>query len=843
MECFCISKGIYFVFGSHSHVSFTINLASKGGNGVTLYELHGEDIELYDSNTKAVWVDRPMADRRRIVVTNRPIRNDETVYIKLCGTGGIRLGLTNWSNDGDGDIANFSGYILFKDKIYEKSVKRKIQKAYDDNEHFLVYHDEFGAENESMQRKLIPLDWDFETLNLFCEISFGDIRVAFETRDGQTMTYVPTVANQIIFDDKDAMLTNTTGSTIIPDIEIQIDDPMRIFVKANAVSGNSIIRYGLTNIPPNETTGEILKAYSTASTQNRGSERDKGFPAWFKTCEVRTHDSNGIFTFCMTKDYEIQTNFNCNCEMTNIVPVVYSYEKDKLVHSGPDLQKPIWLVLECFECDVRVEVEHELNEPHRTEDDKDICFTFTYVFNNADAVQYIMDYQHDCIEEELSKVCSKLDWSKESLVAFSHCCTCNEKYLCQSEWTEQTYRVFNGFIGRVNIFHRQFEKAVWGKAVEFVDAFEATGIQISKDEGKNEIRIFGFKDDPTLTNLISTLESIKPPVSVAIDISNIEKFQVLEKFGIIAQMERDLNVEIILVENVCHVTGYQQNVLNAKVKLLDEIIKIQEYKCGLLNQSFEDLLKTEEFQRKINDQLNRFDLGSFVEWKVKNHQLSVWCKKSDRSEEIAQAILEMVSHRVIHIQGNAYDNRDAIETNISEVQGRIKPYARISFRIDEPGVEISITCLDDFMDTLIDDLTHAVEQYLMKDFVIPLPEYIAKYINDNMMEELELNLEHLSDVHIQCRHNSVNVKCTANAFDEVKSVVLSLAKQIHMEWVAHTSRGIDTYFREMEGVDLVNLIGSQCMVEMLTQIEMKSNYICAATLLNSGAVIFTSRSY
>ena len=29
--------------------------------------------------------------------------------------------------------------------------------------------------------------------------------------------------------------------------------------------------------------------------------------------------------------------------------------------------------------------------------------------------------------------------------------------------------------------------------------------------------------------------------------------------------------------------------------------------------------------------------------------------------------------------------------------------------------------------------------------MIPLPEYTAKYLNDNMMEELEFYLEHLSD--------------------------------------------------------------------------------------------------
>ena len=290
-------------------------------------------------------------------MTSRPIRHDETVFIKLSGTGGVRLGVTNWSPYADEDIANFNGSILFKDDIYEKSVKQQIQLDFDGENHEAIYQDEFGAESESMQRKPIPTELDIDKLFLFCEIKFGDIRLAFESKDGSILTYASIEAEQIRFDDlKDAMLTNTTGGIIIPDIEMKIDKPVHIFSKASKSSGSFTIRYGLTNISPAETSEETLKLYTIANTHNGN------VPAWFKNTEVRTDAFKGSFTLCITKDFEIETNINADCEKGNVVPFGPDCEWDISVPIGPDLQKPVWLVLEAFQCDVMIELQHDMEQ-------------------------------------------------------------------------------------------------------------------------------------------------------------------------------------------------------------------------------------------------------------------------------------------------------------------------------------------------------------------------------------------------------------------------------------------------------------------------------------------------
>ena len=785
-----------------------------------------------------------MPDRRRVIVTSRPIRNDETVYLKLCGTGGVRVGITDLPHYADGDIAEFNGSILFKDQVFEKSVKRTIQKACDGENHVLVYHDEFGAENELMQRKLIPSELVIETLFLFCEIKFGDIRIAFESRDGNSMTYMSKYADQIRFDDnKDAMLTNTTGGIIISDIEFKIDKPMRLILKANQWTGNFIVRYGLTNLSPAETTEETLKLYTIANEQNRNGTLDRNIPTWFKTSEVRTDAFTGSFTFCITKDNEIQTNINSDCETRNMVPFVYTYEKGILVHSGPDLQKPVWLVLEVFECDVRIGLQHEHCEPRGKNGETNTCYTFTHDFGNADAMQYIMEHQSSTIKKDLTKVCSKIKWRKGSEIQFIQSCICDDNETCKQVWTEQSMRVFSSFIERIVIFKRQFDDSVWEQVTDSVDALESIGIKISKDVDNNEIEIIGLQDDRTFTKLLSTIDSIKPPVSMKIDISDVEKLRVLEKFGIVSEIENELHVKIVSTEKGCQVTGSQQNVSNAKDRLLREISMIQEYNCDLSNESFGDILQTPTVQCKIRDQLHVFNLDNNLEWKVKDHKLFVWCRKPELNEDIAQAIFEMITHKVYYIEGDPSENRDVLEANILEVQERIKPYAHISYTIDDSGMEISITCLDGFIHTLIDEINIAVKSCLIKDMTIPIPECIARYINDHLMDELRLNLkqENASDACIKYQNNSFIVRSTLGSHETVLSVVLSLANQVHIEWVAYTARGINSYLSEEEGIDLINSFGKQCDIQVLTQYEMKNSFFHATAVVNSGAAIFASK--
>ena len=479
----------------------------------------------------------------------------------------------------------------------------------------------------------------------------------------------------------------------------------------------------------------------------------------------------------------------------------------------------------------------------RKEEDSNTLNTFDRDFKEVDKIQYIREYQSSAVKEELSKVCSKIKWSKGSEVRFDRSCTCGDKETCKQVWTEKSARVFSDFISQIIVVKRQFDKSVWEQVADVVDALESNEIKISKDEATNEIEITGMEDNQTIANLLSTINSIKPLVSEQISNSDFEKLQVLIKFGIISMIENEGNVSITVTENGCNIKGSQQDVSNAKTRFLKELLKIEKYRCDLPNEHYEELLKTPMAQHKIAAHLNVLKVDNGIEWKVEDQQLSVWCKTAELKEEIAQTIMKDITYKLHHIQGDAREHRDLLDANMSEVQGKYKPYMRITYKINDADVEVIITCVEGYMDTLIGEINKAVEPCLTKDMKILIPEYIARYINDHLMDELELNLkrEDVSNAQIRYQNSSFSVRCTSESYKTVSSVVISLAKHVHMEWVAHTIHGIDEYFSEKEGVDLLKSVRNQCVVERLTKTEMKNNNVHAVTVVGSGAIIFSSK--
>lgn len=213
------------------------------------------------------------------------------------------------------------------------------------------------AEKESTRRSTVPTDFEVDTLFLFGEIIFGSIRLSFQSSLGASLTNISMRADQIVFDETGhATLSHTTGCVVIPEIELKIDTPVFIILKPTGrLSGtNRFLRFGLTNIPPRETTEDTLLSYALAnSTRGKTAQCSaEDIPYWFRDEALRAESftSDSCFTLCLTKEFELRTNIN---------PI---REDECLVVIGPDLKQPTWLVLETFQAEVIVEAQHKVNQ-------------------------------------------------------------------------------------------------------------------------------------------------------------------------------------------------------------------------------------------------------------------------------------------------------------------------------------------------------------------------------------------------------------------------------------------------------------------------------------------------
>ena len=326
-------------------------------HGVTLHELHGEDVDLHDSNTKAMQKRQQSPNSRRVMLTNAALESGDVVHIHLSGSGCCRLGFTNYFADESGNISDLTGFSLFEDDLFETSKNKQVEIIMDGEALEAVYCDRYEADNNTIHRKIIPSQLNHGCLFLFCEIVFGNIHISIETVDGAPLLNDNMTGEQILLDDRGfAMLNNTSGSVVIPEVEMKAEQPFLITVKPkqNHSKNCLIVRYGLTNVPPTETTENTLMAYCLAGARVK-DEDDVGSIhnlSWFHIDEIRVEHCYQVFTVCLSKDLGIMSNMNRD------------YEEMNFVVMGPDLQKPMWLVVEVFEADVIIEVPHQLiDEP------------------------------------------------------------------------------------------------------------------------------------------------------------------------------------------------------------------------------------------------------------------------------------------------------------------------------------------------------------------------------------------------------------------------------------------------------------------------------------------------
>ena len=322
-------------------------------HGVTLHELHGEDVDLHDSNTKAILKLQQSPNPHRVVLTNKALESGDVVHITLSGSGCCRLGFTNYFDDKSSNISDLTFFSLFEDDLFDTSKNKQVQINMDGDALEAVYCDRYEAGNNTIQRMVIPDQLNQAFLFLFCEIVFGNIHILIETVDGALLLNDAVTGEQIIVDDRGfAMLNNTSGSVVIPEIEMKAEQPFLITVKPKQKHSKDclIVRYGLTNVAPTETTENTLMAYCLAGARVKDEDDAKTIHnlSWFHIDEIRVEHCYQVFTVCLSKDLGIMSNMNRD------------YDEMNFVVMGPDLQKPMWLVVEVFEADVIIEVPHQL---------------------------------------------------------------------------------------------------------------------------------------------------------------------------------------------------------------------------------------------------------------------------------------------------------------------------------------------------------------------------------------------------------------------------------------------------------------------------------------------------
>ena len=324
---------------------------------MTLHELHGEDVDLHDSNTKAILKRQRSPNPRRVVLTNTALESGDVAHITLSGTGCCRLGFTNYFEDESSNISDLTFFSLFEDDLFEASKNKQVQINMNGDALEAVYCDRFEADNTTIQKMIIPDRLNHECLFLFCEIVFGNIHILIETVDGAPLLNDTVIGEQIILDDRGfAMLNNTSGSVVIPEVEMKAEQPFLITVKPkqNHSKDRLIVRYGLTNVPLTETMENTLRAYCLAGARVKDEDDVKtiDISSWFHTDEIRVEHCSQVFTVCLSKDLGIMSNMNRD------------YDEKYFVVMGPDLQKQMWLVMEVFDADVIIEVPHQqIDEP------------------------------------------------------------------------------------------------------------------------------------------------------------------------------------------------------------------------------------------------------------------------------------------------------------------------------------------------------------------------------------------------------------------------------------------------------------------------------------------------
>ena len=474
---------------------------------------------------------------------------------------------------------------------------------------------------------------------------------------------------------------------------------------------------------------------------------------------------------------------------------------------------------------------------------------FDETYDNIAKIKYAKDFKKKFLEQVLGKVCSEIKWRENQGkdVRFSFKCQCGNTEVCKRNWMEKSKEKFTELLDCIVIERRHVAKTVWDQVIAIVESDEVgEDIRVLICDERLEVDIIGMRDNVQLAIIISTIDAVKepPPMeSKSLNINDMDKLDALVKFQILSDIEESANVSISFnKEGQVNIHGISENISDATDRLLHEAAHIQKITLELPSKYCEELMNTQMVRDKIEHWLSEFKVPVQwkIKWKVSNEQLIVLSTVSDNLSDIADRIKQVIETDVFQFDGDATEHKTSVDTEIANIQKKYTLYARINYNIKTTHVEVRVTCVNGYLQTLQEKLMTAISPFLKRNMRLLFPEYITKYIHTYLMDELRSNLkrEELNPALVQYENGVFIAEGTTKSHKYFKNVVQALVSQIQMDWLPHTERGIDIYFSEKQGIELLHAMKTQCSVQLLTKSEMKENNVHAVAVLESGTAIF-----
>ena len=463
-------------------------------------------------------------------------------------------------------------------------------------------------------------------------------------------------------------------------------------------------------------------------------------------------------------------------------------------------------------------------------------------------VKYVKDFQNLLVQQELEKVCSEIKWrgNQGEVVRFVFKCECDNPTRCKENWVERSKGTFKGILDSVSVERMIVKETLWEQATGIVESDEVGDeIRVMLQDAESVIDLIGMKEDANLFNIISSIKALKEPPpqeAASLVIKDRDKLDVLVKFHIISDIEDTNHVHIDYHEDgKITIHGMRDNILHAKDELLHKASHVQKMTVELPTEKYETLMNTQMVRDRIESELQKFKIP--IQWKVTNQQLTVLLMESDKLEEISECITSVVKSKTLCFKGDVTQHESSVTGRIRQIQDKYNAHAKLTYEIDTTCVSVDVTCIDGVLSNLQEKLHNAIIPFVSKTLNVNLPEYIAKYIYKNLMDELNLNLkrENINPELVQFKNDMFTATGVAKLLEDIQNVIEGLATKVHLEWVPFSVRGIDMYFSGEGENAILHAMRKHCNVQLLTKHEMKDKNVHAVTLLDSCTAIFASK--
>ena len=482
------------------------------------------------------------------------------------------------------------------------------------------------------------------------------------------------------------------------------------------------------------------------------------------------------------------------------------------------------------------------------ENGKAIPDYFDERYGDVHKVKYVKDFQNLLVQQELQKVCSEIKWrgNQGEVVRFVFKCECSNPTRCKENWVERSKGTFKGILDSVLVERMIVKESLWEQATVIVESDEVGDeIRVMLHDAESVIDLIGMREDANLFNIISSFKALKEPPpqeAASLVIKDRDKLDILVKFHIISDIEDTNHVHINYHEDgKITIHGMRDNILHAKDELLYKASHVQKMTVELPNEKYEKLMNTQMVRDRIESELQKFKIP--IQWKVTNQQLTVLLMESDRLEEITECITSVVKSKTLCFKGDVTQHESSVTDRIRQIQDKYNAHAKLTYEIDTTCVRVDVTYIDGVLSNLQEKLHDAIIPFVSKRIKVNLPDYIAKYIYINLMDELNMNLkrEHINPELVQFKNNMFVATGLAELIKDIQTVIEGFATKVHLEWVPFSVRGIDMYFSGEGENAILDAMRKHCNVQLLTKHEMKDKNVHAVTLLDSCTAIFASK--